>query len=106
MAEDKWAGIKRKYTIEELCETVFYLSRYAECLEIDRAITVPDERELFWMILDWAREFEQKFDPAGGTDHLSGLETQGVRWLLDNFPYVPEMETSSASDMKMPPLGM
>ena len=95
MAENKPVGAGREHTIEELCETVFYLSRYTECLEIDKAITVPDERELFWMILDWAQEFERNYDSAGGKDHRSELEAQGVRWLLDTFPYAPELEITS-----------
>ena len=67
-----------KYTEQELCETVFYLSRYAECLEIDKTITVPDERELFWMLYDWAKQFEETFDPDGPIDHHEKLETEGL----------------------------
>ncbi len=88
--ENTWQG--REYTVEELCDTVFYLARYAECLEIDKVITVPDERELSWMIQDWARQFEQSFDPDSGKDYQSELESQGTRWLLDTFPYDPEMD--------------
>ncbi len=80
----------RDYTEDELCETVFYLSRYAECLEIDKAITVPDERELLWMILEWARQFEQNYDIQ--KDHQMELETQGPRWLRATFPYTPELD--------------
>lgn len=80
----------RDYTENELCETVFYLARYAECMEIDKDITVPDERELFWMILEWAREFTQTFDPCGGKDYMTELESQGPRWLRETFPYMPE----------------
>lgn len=80
------------YTTEELCETVFYLSRYAECMEIDKTITVPDESELFHMILDWAREFETGFDPDSGVDHQSELESSAPRWLRKTFPYDPELD--------------
>ena len=77
-------GFKREYTVNELCETVFYLSRYAECLELDKAISVPDERELLQMVCDWAKEFEQAFDPD--RDHQAELESKGTQWLLENFP--------------------
>lgn len=84
--------IERSYTADELCETVFYLARYAECLEIDKTITVPDERELLRMILDWAKDFEKSFDPGGGEDHSALLESRGPRWLLETFPYTPELD--------------
>lgn len=44
------------------------------------------------MIYDWARKFEQEYDPCGEKDHSMELETQGPRWLLDTFPYTPEMD--------------
>lgn len=78
-------------TTRRMCETVFYLSRYAECLEIDKAISVPDERELLHMVCDWAEEFERKFNPYG-PDHSGELETLGTRWLLETFPYNPELD--------------
>ena len=84
----------RDYTENELCETVFYLARYAECLEIDKTITVTDERELFWMILEWAQEFERNFDPSGEKDHMIELETQGPQWLRETFPYMPEEDVA------------
>ena len=84
----------RDYTENELCETVFYLARYAECLEIDKSITVTDERELFWMILEWAQEFERNFDPSGEKDHMIELETQGPQWLRETFPYMPEEDVA------------
>lgn len=84
----------RDYTENELCETVFYLARYAECLEIDKTITVTDERELFWMILEWAQEFERNFDPSGEKDHSIELETQGPQWLRETFPYMPEEDVA------------
>lgn len=80
------------YTEEEICETVFYLSRYAECLEIDKAITVPDERELFWMLLEWAREFTRTFAPDGEKDYMAELESRGPKWLTTTFPYIPELD--------------
>lgn len=73
------------YTIEEI---IFYLSRYAECMEIDKTITVPDERELFWMILDWA----DKFELESGVDFQNQMETQGAGWLRETFPYTPELD--------------
>ena len=80
----------RRYTENEICDTVFHLARYAECLEIDKTITVPDERELFWMILEWAREFTRAFDPCGVKDYMIELENQGTKWLISAFPYMPE----------------
>lgn len=79
-------------TMREVCDTVFYLSRYAEALEIDQAITVPDERELFHLIYEWARDFRQTFDPGGGADYQAELETRGPRWLLETFPHMPELD--------------
>lgn len=84
----------RDYAENELCETVFYLARYAECLEIDKSITVPDERELFWMILEWAREFERSFDSRGEKDYMIELEIQGPQWLRETFPYMPEEDVA------------
>ena len=96
-----------KYTEQELCETVFYLSRYAECLEIDKTITVPDERELFWMLYDWANQFEETFDPDGPIDHHEKLETEGARWLMETFPYTPELdEDFDAGPETAPVFGM
>ncbi len=95
MANNNEIEDPREYTADELCETVFYLSRYAECMEIDKTITVPDERELLWMIRDWAIEFEQSFDP--GKDHHTELETKGPQWLLENFPYMPELDAERQS---------
>ena len=66
----------RDYTENELCETGFYLARYAECLEIDKTITVSDERELFWIIFEWAQEFERSFDLSGKKDYMIELETK------------------------------
>lgn len=82
----------RDYTEDEICGTVFYLARYAECLEIDKAITVPDERELFWMLLDWAREFTRTFGPNGNKDYMTELESQGPKWLKTTFPYMPKLD--------------
>lgn len=82
----------RDYTENELCETVFYLARYAECLEIEKAITVPDERELFQMLLEQAREFTQAFDPHSGKDYIAQLESHGPKWLKETFPYQPEQD--------------
>lgn len=78
-------------TTWRMCETIFYLARYAECLEIDKAISVPDERELMHMVFDWAEEFERKYDPYGH-NHSGELETRGTRWLLETFPYDPELD--------------
>lgn len=80
------------YTVEELCSTVFHLSRYAGCMETEKTITIPDEQELFHMILDWAREFKTSFDPASGKDYQSELESRGTKWLLETFPYNPELD--------------
>ena len=80
------------FTVEELCNTIFYLSRYAEALEIDGKISVPDEEELFWMIFEWAKDFENAFDPASGLDHQMELVAHGAQWLTETFPYMPEME--------------
>ena len=96
----------RRFTADELCEAVFYLSRYAECLEIGKAITVPDERELLWMIIDWAKEFEQRFDPNGSRDHQTDLETQGTHWLMETFPYTPELDEDFATDAPVFGAGM
>ena len=87
----------RDYTENEICETVFYLARYAECLETDKAITVPDERELFWMLLEWAREFTRTFEPGGDKDYMTELERQGPKWLTATFPYMPELDGERAA---------
>ena len=91
-----------EYTTEELCCTVFYMARYAEAMETDRTITVPDERELFWCLLDWAKEFEKNFDRAGAIDHQMKLETEGSQWLRETFPYEPELDEDFSRDMSMP----
>ena len=88
------------YTSEELCCTVFYMARYAEAMEIDGTITVPDEQELFWLLLDWARKFETNFDPTI-TDHQTKLESEGPRWLRETFPYEPEVEEENSWEMGM-----
>lgn len=88
----------RNDSINELCCTVFYMARYAEALEIDKAITVGDEQELFWMILEWAQRFEQSFDPSGPLDYQTELECHGPRWLRETFPYEPELEEGLAAD--------
>mgnify|MGYP001147550808 CR=1 FL=1 len=74
----------------ELSMTIFYLARYAECLEIDKAISVEDERELFYLILDWARDFELRYD--GKLDYQAQLEDEGYHWLLSTFPYDPDLD--------------
>lgn len=79
-------------TTREMCETVFYLARYAERLEIDKAISVPDERELLHMVCEWAEGFEREYDPYGPNDHSGELEARGTRWLLETFPYMPELD--------------
>lgn len=76
--------------IIRLCENVFELSAMAECLQIDRAITAEDSRELFHCIVGWAKEFERSFDPAGEEDYLMSIETFGRRILLETFPFDPE----------------
>ena len=93
----------REVTADELCETVFYLSRYAECLEIDKTITVPDERELLLMIREWAQEFEQSFNPDSGKDHTAELEAHGTRWLMETFPYAPEQDAQRQSILENGP---
>ena len=61
---------------------------YAEYMELAKTITVPDERELFYEIFNWALDFERRFDQSG--DYQSEIESQGPRWLLESFPYRPE----------------
>ena len=90
-----------EYTTEELCCTVFYMARYAGAMETDKTITVPDERELFWCLLDWAKEFEKNFDRAAGIDHQMKLETEGRQWLLETFPCEPELDEDFGRDMGM-----
>lgn len=80
----------------EFSMTVFYLARYAECLEIDKTISVPDERELFYLIYDWAMEFERTFDRK--QDHQSQLEEMGYHWLLNTFPYNPDLDDDLAQE--------
>lgn len=77
--------------LTRLCENVFELSATAERLRIDRAITVKDSRELFHCVLDWAKEFEQDYDPNGGEDYLMSIETFGNQKILETFPYDPEL---------------
>jgi len=91
------AEYARQYTLDELCETVFYLSRYAECLEINKAITVPDERELLSMIQEWSKDFEHSFDPSSVKDYATELESQGTQWLMKTFPYIPELDDPRAA---------
>lgn len=78
---------------------MFHLARYAEAMEIDKSISVPDEQELFWMIFDWAKDFENTFDPAH--DYLDALVTRGAQWLRETFPYTPEMDESQTNDLEM-----
>lgn len=77
--------------------TIFYLARYAECLEIDKVISVVDERELFYLIIDWAQEFERKLDR--NQDYLSQLEDAGYHWLLETFPYDPDLDVDLCQGM-------
>lgn len=97
----------RNYSAEELCCTVFYMTRYAEALEADKAISVENERELFLLILDWAKEFEQSFD-CYSKDYSTELESRGFRWLLETFPYSPELDDDLDGDngMEMSTHGM
>lgn len=87
------------HSVEELCCTVFYMARYAEAMEIDKTITIEDERELFWMILDWSQKFEQSFDPCGTADYQTELECQGPRWLRETFPYHLELDEEQVDDI-------
>ena len=88
MAKEREGTNRREPKLIELCNTVFYLSRYAEYMELAKTITVPDERELFYEIFNWALDFERRFDQS--RDHQSEIESQGHRWLLESFPYQPE----------------
>lgn len=83
--------VKDEGYIIRLCDNVFELSAMAECLQIDRAITVEDSRALFYCVLNWAKEFEQSFDPKGGEDYLMSIETFARRKLLETFPFDPEI---------------
>ena len=74
-----------------LCENVFELSAMAEELQIIGSITVEDSRELFYLVLDWAEEFEKQFDPET-QDYLTEIESFGRRKLLGTFQTVPEPE--------------
>ena len=84
---DNRKQLSRNYSSDELCCTVFYMARYAEAMEIDKTITVEDERELFWMILEWAQKFELSFDPCSSLDYQTELECRGPQWLRETFPY-------------------
>ena len=74
-----------------LCENVFELSALAEELQIIGSITVEDSRELFYLVLDWAEEFEKQFDPET-QDYLTEIESFGRRKLFGAFQTVPEPE--------------
>ena len=58
---ERGAGVDQRTKL--LCENVFELSAMAEELQIIGSITVEDSRELFYLVLDWAEEFEKQFDP-------------------------------------------
>lgn len=79
----------------ELCETVFHMSRMAECMELDHTISVPDEQELFHAIMDWAKEFEQTFD-SGGEEYCYALESFAPQKLQETFPFDPTLEEDIA----------
>lgn len=87
----------RKPDLLDVSMTIFYLARYAECLEIDKAISVADERELFYLILDWAQEFERNLD--WNQDYQSQLEDAGYHWLLETFPYDPDLDEDLCQEM-------
>ena len=76
-----------------LCENVFELSAMAEELQIIDSITVEDSRELFYLVLDWAEEFEKQFDPET-QDYLTEMESFGRRKLLDTYRAEPGPEPS------------
>ena len=76
-----------------LCENVFELSAMAEELQIIGSITVEDSRELFYLVLDWAEEFERQFDPDT-QDYLTEMESFGRRKLLGTFQTEPEPDIS------------
>lgn len=82
-----------------LCESVFELSRIAECMEIDRTISAPDSRELFYCILDWAKEFEHGFDESGQEDYLGAIESYSSRKLQETFPYDPELDEQPSMEV-------
>ena len=76
-----------------LCENVFELSAMAEELQIIGSITVEDSRELFYLVLEWAEEFEKQFDPET-QDYLTEMESFGRRKLLDTYRTEPGPEPS------------
>lgn len=76
-----------------LCENVFELSAMTEELQITGSITVEDSRELFYLVLDWAEEFEKQFDPDT-QDYLTEMESFGRRKLLGTFQTEPEPDIS------------
>ena len=76
-----------------LSENVFELSAMPEELQIIGSITVEDSRELFYLVLDWAEEFEKQFDPDT-QDYLTEMESFGRRKLLGTFQTEPEPDIS------------
>lgn len=76
-----------------LCENVFELSAMAEELQIIGSITVEDSRELFYLVLDWAEEFEKQFDPET-QDYLTEMESFGRCKLFGTYRTEPGPEPS------------
>ena len=54
------------------------------------SITVEDSRELFYLVLDWAEEFEKQFDPET-QDYLTEMESFGRRKLLGTYQADPQL---------------
>ena len=85
------AGVDQRTKL--LCENVFELSAMAEELEIIGSITGEDSRELFYLVLDWAEEFEKQFDPET-QDYLTEMESFGRRKLFGTYRTEPGPEPS------------
>lgn len=51
---------------------------------------MEDSRELFYLVLDWAEEFEKQFDPET-QDYLTEMESFGRRKLLGTYQADPQL---------------
>ena len=79
----------------EMAENVFYLTRISEHLIAAGEIQVDDDddAELFYCILDWAKEFSKQFNPDSGKNYLWEIESYADRVLRGTFP--PTAETGN-----------
>ena len=91
LCEDTYEVERYERKTKLLCENVFELSAMAEELQIIGSITVEDSRELFYLVLDWAEEFEKQFDPET-QDYLTEMESFGRRKLFGAFQTESEPE--------------